>query len=87
MAQVNKLLIIKILNLKLVILLEYQKYKNISDDGYTPNWSEDVFVVKKIKKTVPRTCYNDIIEKKKLLKNSTKKNYKKQIKKNLQLKK
>ena len=33
------------------------KYKNIFDKGYTPNWSEDVFVVKKVKNTVPWT-YN-----------------------------
>ena len=25
------------------------KYKNISAKGYTPNWSEEVFVIKKIK--------------------------------------
>ena len=24
------------------------KYKNISTNGYTPNWSEDVFVISKI---------------------------------------
>ena len=33
----------KILNLKLVIT----KYKNIFAKGYTPNWSEEVFVIKK----------------------------------------
>ena len=27
------------------------KYKNISAKGYTPNWSEEVFVIKKIKNT------------------------------------
>ena len=31
------------------------KYKNIFAKGYTPNWSEKVFVVSKIKNTVPRT--------------------------------
>ena len=29
------------------------KYKNIFAKGYTPNWSEDVFVVKNVKNTVP----------------------------------
>ena len=29
------------------------KYKNIFAKGYTPNWSEDVFVISKIKNTVP----------------------------------
>ena len=28
------------------------KYKNISAEGYTPNWSEEVFVIKKVKNTV-----------------------------------
>ena len=31
------------------------KYKNIFAKGYTPNWSEEVFVVSKIKNTVPWT--------------------------------
>ena len=29
------------------------KYKNISAKGYTPNWSEETFVISKIKNTVP----------------------------------
>ena len=31
------------------------KYKNIFTNGYTPNWSEEIFVVSKIKDTVPWT--------------------------------
>ena len=31
------------------------KYKNIFAKGYTPHWSEEVFVVSKIKNTVPWT--------------------------------
>ena len=31
------------------------KYKNILAKGYAPNWSEEIFVVKKIKNTVPWT--------------------------------
>ena len=31
------------------------KYKNIFAKGYTPNWSEELFVIKKIKNTVPWT--------------------------------
>ena len=31
------------------------KYKNDFGRGYTPNWSEEVFVVKKVKNTVPWT--------------------------------
>ena len=29
------------------------QYKNIFAKGYTPNWSEEVFVIKKVKNTVP----------------------------------
>ena len=29
------------------------KYKNIFAKGYTPNWSEEGFIVSKIKNTVP----------------------------------
>ena len=29
------------------------KYKNIFAKGYTPNWSEEVFVIKKVNNTVP----------------------------------
>ena len=31
------------------------KYKNVFAKGYTPNWSEEIFVVKKIKDTVSWT--------------------------------
>ena len=35
------------------------KYKNIFAKGYTPNWSEEIFVLKKIKNTVPWTYVID----------------------------
>ena len=31
------------------------KYKNIFAKGYTPNWSEEVFMIKEVKNTVPWT--------------------------------
>ena len=31
------------------------KYKNIFAKGYIPNWSEDIFVIKKVQNTVPWT--------------------------------
>ena len=41
--------------------VKISKYKNIFAKGYTPNWSEEVFVVSKIKNTVPRTyIINDL---------------------------
>ena len=30
-------------------------YKNIFTKGYVPNWSEEVFVIKKVKNTAPWT--------------------------------
>ena len=37
------------------------KYKNIFAKSYTPNWSEGIFVTKKIKNTVPWTyVINDL---------------------------
>ena len=31
------------------------KYKNIFAKGYTPNWSDKIFVINKLKNTVPWT--------------------------------
>ena len=37
------------------------QYKNIFAKGYTPNWSEEGFVIKKFKNTVPWTyVMNDL---------------------------
>ena len=37
------------------------KYKNIFAKGYMPNWSEEIFVIKKVKNTVPWTyVINDL---------------------------
>ena len=41
--------------------VKISKYKNIFAKGYTPNWSEEVFVIKEIKNTVPWTyVINDL---------------------------
>ena len=50
------------------------KYKNIFAKGYTPNWSEVVFVIKKIKNTVRWTLM--FVMMKKLLEHFMKKNCK-----------
>ena len=39
--------------------MRISKYKKIFAKGYTPTWSEKVFVVKKIKNTVPWTYVID----------------------------
>ena len=33
-------------------MLEYQSVKVFLQEGYVPNWSEEVFVIKKVKNTV-----------------------------------
>ena len=52
---IMKILKKKILNLKVGGLVRISKYKNIFAKGYTQSWSEEVFVVCKIKNTVPWT--------------------------------
>ena len=39
--------------------MRISKYKNIFAKGYTPNWSEEIFVIKKTKNTVPWTYVID----------------------------
>ena len=63
------------------------KYKNISAIGYTPNWSEAVFVIKKVKNTVPWTYVINDIKGDEIMGTFMKKNGKRRIKKNLELKK
>ena len=36
-------------------IVRISKYKNIFATGYLPNWSEKIFVIKKVKNTVPWT--------------------------------
>ena len=42
-------------NFKAGDYVRISKYKNIFAKGYTPNWSKEVFVIKKVKNTVPWT--------------------------------
>ena len=37
--------------------VKISKYKNILAKGYVSNWSEEVFVIKKVKNTVPWTYF------------------------------
>ena len=63
------------------------KYKNIFAKGYDPNWSEEVFVIKKLKTLCHGFILLVILKTKKLLERFMKKNCEKQIKKRLELKK
>ena len=64
------------------------KYKNIFAKGYTTNWSEENFQIKRVKNTVPWTyVIKDLKMERKLLERFTKTSCQKQIKKKLELKK
>ena len=59
------------------------KCKNIFAEGYNPNWSHEVFVIKKVKILFHGHMLLMILMVKILLERFMKKSYKKQIKKNL----
>ena len=63
------------------------KHQNIFAKGYIPNWSEEVFVISKIKNKFHRYMLLMISMVKKLLKHFMKQNCKRLIKKNLGQKK
>ena len=70
-------------NLKIVDIVRVSKYNNIFTKGHVPNWSEEIFVIKKVKNTVHMLLV--ILKAKKLLECFTKKDCKKQIKKSFEL--
>ena len=45
----------KVPKFKVGVRVRVSKYKNIFDKGYTPNWSEEIFIVSKNKNKVPWT--------------------------------
>ena len=63
--------------------VKISKYKNIFAKGYVPNWSE-VFIVYKIKNTVPSTYTISDLNGEKVIEHFMKKNCKRLIKKNLE---
>ena len=63
------------------------EYKNIFAKGYTQNWSEEVFVVSKVKNKVPQTYAISDLMVKQLLEAFMKKNCIKLVKKNSEQKK
>ena len=60
------------------------KYKNIFAKGYTPNWSEEVFIVSKIRNNVSWTRVINDLNDEEITGTFMKKNYKRLIKKNLE---
>ena len=73
--------------LKIGDIVRISKYKNVFAKGSTPDGSEEFFVIEKVRKyCIVNTLLMTLMEKK-LLQRFTKTNCKKQIKKNLELKK
>ena len=68
-------------------IVRISKYKHIFAKGYVPNWSEEAFVIKKVKNTVPWTYAINDLKGKEIVGTFTKKHCKKQIKMSLELKK
>ena len=75
----------KVPKLRIGDIIRMAKYKNIFAKGYTPNWSEKVFVIKKLKTLCRGHMLLMILLIKKLLEHFTKNNFKNQIKKSLEL--
>ena len=61
-------------------IVRISKYKNIFAKGYTPNWSKDVFVIKKVKILCCGYMLLMLLMEKKLLERFMKKNCKKKKK-------
>ena len=75
-----KRLMIKILDFKVGDQVRISKYKSVLAKGYTPSWSENVFVVKN---TVPWTCVTNDLISEEIIEPFYEKNYKKQTNKHL----
>ena len=67
-------------------IVRISKYKNNFAKGYSPNWSEEVLMMKKVKILCRGHILLMTLTEKKLLELFTKKNCKKKIKKSLELK-
>ena len=73
MLNTMKILIKKKSEFKVGYHVIISKYKNIFAKGYTPNWSKEIFVISKIKNTVPWTYVVGSFYKKELQKISQEK--------------
>ena len=72
---------------KIADIVRISKYKNIFANGYVPNWPKEVFVLTKVKSTAPQTFFIADLTGKELVGMFYEKEFKKQIKKSLELKK
>ena len=68
-------------------IVKISKFEVVFAKGYVPNWSEEAFVIKNVKNTVPWTYVIRDLNSKKFVERFTKKNCKIQIKESLELEK
>ena len=83
----GKKLIIKNPKFKIGGIVRISKYNNIFSKVDILNWSEEVFVITKVKNTVPWIYAINDLNGEEIVGNFTKRNCKNQIKKSLELKK
>ena len=63
------------------------KYKNIFEKDYVPNWSEEVYLIKRVKNTCPWTYVISDLKGEEIFETFSEKQLQKQIKKSFELKK
>ena len=67
-------------------IVRTSKYRNTLAKGYIPNWSEEVFVIEKVRNTVPWTFVINDLNGEEIAGTFYRKELQKQIKKSLKLK-
>ena len=72
---------------KIGFIVRKSKNKSIFAKGYTPSWSEECFVIKKVKSIVTWTYVINDLNGEEIVETFSKKNCKKRIKESLELKK
>ena len=71
---------------KIGCIVKVSKYKNIFAKDYVPSWSEEVFVIKKVRNTVPWTYVISDLKGEEIIEMFYEKELQKKIKKSLELK-
>ena len=72
---------------KIADTVRISKYKIVFTKGYTSNWSEEVFAIKKVENTVPWTYFINDLKREVIIATFYDNGLQKQIKQNLELKK
>ena len=77
----------KDLKFKIGDIVRISKYKNIFEKDYVPNWSEEVYLIKRVKNTCPWTYVISDLKGEEIFETFSEKQLQKQIKKSFELKK